>query len=175
MLTLFALLFLVALVIALALFLAARRQRAQAGMPYGVRIVYADTGAWQKVERPLVSWRYGLIGKPDYIVEERGTMIPVEVKPSRVARAPRESDVLQLAAYTLLVEEDFGTAATYGLLKYRDVVFRVEVTNELRAHLLDVLAAMRRDLDAQDVARNHNEPHRCRACGYRAECGQTLR
>ena len=171
---LFAILFLVTLMIAFALFLSARRQRAQTGLPYGARIVYADTGAWKKVERPLFSRRYGLTGKPDYIVEERGATIPVEVKPNRVAPAPRESDTLQLAAYALLIEENFGAMPAYGLLKYRDAVFQVEFTDELRARLLDTLAALRRDLTARDVARSHAEPRRCRACGYRAECGQSL-
>jgi CRISPR-associated exonuclease Cas4 len=171
---LFATLFLLALTLAFALFLSARKQRAQTGLPYGARIVYADTGVWKKVERPLFSRRYSLTGKPDYIVEERGATIPVEVKPNRVAPAPRESDMLQLAAYALLIEENFGAAPAYGLLKYRDAVFQVELTDELRARLLDTLAAMRRDLAARDVARSHAEPRRCRACGYREVCGQSL-
>ncbi|MEW5717649.1 MAG: CRISPR-associated protein Cas4 [Chloroflexota bacterium] len=171
---LFAILFFLTLLVALALFLSARRQHAQTGLPYGARIVYADTGAWKKVERPLFSRRYGLTGKPDYIVEERGVTIPVEVKPNRVAPAPRESDALQLAAYALLVKENFGATPAYGLLKYRDAVFQIELTDELRARLLDTLAALRRDLNARDVARSHAEPRRCRACGYRDECGQSL-
>ena len=69
---LFAILFLLALIITLVLFLSARKQRAQTGLPYGARIIYADTGAWKKVERPLFARRYGLTGKPDYIVAERG-------------------------------------------------------------------------------------------------------
>jgi CRISPR-associated exonuclease Cas4 len=168
----FALLFLLALTIALALFVSARRQRAHTGLPPGARIVYADTGAWKKVERPLFSRRYGLTGKPDYIVAERGATIPIEVKPNRVAPAPRESDTLQLAAYALLVEEHYGTAPAYGLLKYRDAVFQVDITAELRARLLDTLAALRRDLSARDVARSHAEARRCRACGYREVCGR---
>ena len=171
---LFAILFLLAIIAALALFLSARKKRAQTGLPYGARIVYADTGAWKKVERPLFSRRYGLTGKPDYIVEARGATIPVEVKPNRVAPAPRESDTLQLAAYALLIEEHYDAAPAYGLLKYRDAVFQVELTDELCARLLDMLAAMRRDLNARDVARNHAEPRRCRACGYHEECGQAL-
>jgi CRISPR-associated exonuclease Cas4 len=174
MASLFAILFLFALIIALTLFLSARRQRAQTGLPYGAHIVYADTGAWKKVERPLFSRRYGLTGKPDYIVEDRGATIPVEVKPNRLAPAPRESDTMQLAAYALLIEDKFGAMPAYGLLKYRDTVFQVELTDELRARLLERITTMRRDLSARDVARSHTEPRRCRACGYRAECGQSL-
>lgn len=169
---LFAALFFLALVIALTLFVLARVQREQTGLPLGARIVYADTGAWQKVERPLFSRRYGLAGKPDYIVEQNGATVPVEVKPNRTAPEPRESDVMQLAAYALLVEDVWGVRPPYGLIKYRNVVFQVDCTDALRARVLDLLDAMRRDVAASDVARSHAEPRRCRACGYRDACGQ---
>ncbi len=163
------------LIAALICWLLARRAAQQSGLPFGARIVYADTGAWEKVEKPLFSERYRLTGKPDYLVEENAAIIPVEVKPNRTASAPRESDVMQLAAYALLVAETFaGKPAPYGLLKYRDVVFRIEMTEALRDGLLTLVAEMRVDRAAREVSRSHREPHRCRACGYRAECGQAL-
>jgi len=186
MLGLLAALFLLTVVIAIGLFARASAQREQMGLPTNARIVYADTGAWQKVERPLFSRRYGLTGKPDYVVEvedpglssgDKGSIIPVEVKPNRTAPMPRESDVMQLAAYGLLIEETLGqghTAPPHGLLKYRDAVFQIDFTEELRARLIDLMDAMRRDASARDVARSHAEPRRCRACGYRAECEQAL-
>jgi CRISPR-associated exonuclease Cas4 len=176
MLGLFAALFLIALVAALALIVLSRAQRAKTGLPAGARVVYADTGAWKRIERPLFSRRYGLAGKPDYIVEDDGAIIPVEVKPNRVAPAPRESDVMQLMAYGLLIEETLGQGrdAPYGLLKYRDAVFQIEFSDDLRARLLDQMDAMRRAGMAREIARDHAEPRRCRACGYRAECGQAL-
>ena len=147
------------------------------GLPMSARIVYADTGAWKKVEQPLFSQRYGLTGKPDYVVEDKGVIIPVEVKPNRIAPAPRESDVMQLVAYGLLIEESSGqrrAAPPYGLLKYRDAVFQIDFTDDLWARLVDLMEEMRHDSAARDVARSHAEPRRCRACGYRAECGQAL-
>lgn len=186
MLGLFAALFVLALFAALVLFALARAQREQTGLPAAARIVYADTGAWEKVERPLFSRRYALTGKPDYIVEvedpalvsgDNRSIIPVEVKPNRTAPQPRESDVMQLAAYGLLIEETLGqgrAAPPYGLLKYRDAVFQIDFTDELRARLIDVMDALRRAASQEDVARSHAEPPRCRACGYRAECGQAL-
>jgi CRISPR-associated exonuclease Cas4 len=151
-----------------------RRLRVRSGLPLKARVVYSDTGGWEKVEKPLFSRRYLLTGKPDYLVDGDGARIPIEVKPNRVASQPRMSDTLQLAAYGLLVEEAFGTPPPYGLLKYRDTVFRVEFTQELRAQLLQVLNEMQGNLSAEDVARSHGDPDRCRACGYRAECGQAL-
>lgn len=172
--TLLALLALLTFVLALALFLAARIQRTRAGLPWGAQIIYTDTGAWKRVERPLIARRYGLVGKPDYIVTQHGARIPIEVKPNRRAHAPYESDVLQLAAYARLVEETWGAPVECGWLKYREHLFQVPITPALCARLDAVLAAMRHALTAREVARSHNEPRRCRACGYRDSCGQAL-
>ena len=154
----------------------ARALRAATGLPINAPVVYADTGAWRRVEQPLFSRRHALTGKPDYVLEDKASIIPVEVKPNRTAPAPRESDVMQLAAYGLLVEGTMvrGRAAPYGLLKYRDAVFHIDFTAELRAELIALLESVRRDVMKEDVVQSHSEPRRCRACGYRAECGQAL-
>ncbi len=163
-----------AVIAALAAWWFGRRLRIESGLPIQARVVYSDTGAWQKVEKPLFSKRYLLTGKPDYLVQVEGARIPIEVKPNRVAPEPRLSDTMQLAAYGLLVEETFGEKPAYGLLKYRNAVFRVEFTDALRGQLSELLKEMRRNLSAEDVARSHSEAWRCRMCGYRAECGQAL-
>ncbi len=152
----------------------AGRMQARSGLPVGARVVFSDTGAWQNVPKPLFSRRYQLTGKPDYIVESNGVFIPVEVKPNRRALEPLPWDVMQLAAYGLLVEEEYGVRPPYGLLKYRDLLLEVQFTDDLREELLQVLELMRADLESADVARSHEEPSRCRACGYRGACGQAL-
>ena len=166
--------FVAALAAALLAFWLGRRLRAQTGVPIQAKVIYADTGAWKKLDKPLFSRRYLLTGKPDYIVEHDHTRIPIEVKPNRVADEPRLSDTMQLMAYGLLVEEAFGTRPSHGLLKYRNAVFRVEFGEELRTELLALLNEMRRDLHAADVARSHDDARRCRACGYRVACGQAI-
>lgn len=167
-------LFLFSMLAAIAAFWLGRHLLLRAGLPVRARVVYSDTGAWEKVEKPLFSRRHMLTGKPDYIVEAEGARIPIEVKPTRAAGEPLVSDMLQLAAYGLLVEEKFGVPPPFGLLKYRESVFRVELSRELRANLLQALDEMRANLNADDVARSHDDVRRCRACGYRAECGQNL-
>ena len=157
----------------LALWLYSRHQRMASGLPAG-KVVYADTGAWQRCEQPLFSPRYQLVGKPDYLVEERGTLVPVEVKPGRTAPAPYEGDILQLAAYCLLVEETHGPRPPYGYLKYRQAVFRLEYSEGLRRRLLDTLTTMRQEQRAADVAPGHNEPQRCLRCGQRDACQRRL-
>lgn len=148
-------------------------QQVQAGLPQG-RVVYTDTGAWDRVEAPLRSRRHLLTGRPDYLVEQSGHLVPVEVKPSRTALQPYDSDVLQLAAYCLLVEETYGQRPEHGLIRYQNQTFAVDYTPALREMLLDTLDAMRRDAVAQDVDRNHEQAGRCRACGFRAGCEKSL-
>ncbi len=164
---------LVLALIGLALLVWSQRERLAAGLPQG-RLVYADTGAWQRCMSPLFSSRYQLTGKPDYLVEERGRIVPVEVKPGRTAPEPYEGDVLQLASYCLLVEEQYGRRPRYGYLKYSQGVFRIDFTNGLRRHLLARLDAMRRDLEAGDVLPSHAEPQRCLGCGHQEVCSERL-
>jgi CRISPR-associated exonuclease Cas4 len=149
-----------------------RRKRKWTGLPQG-RVVYADTGAWERCEKPLFSKRYLLTGRPDYLVEERRRVIPVEVKSALSPPTPYRSHVLQLAAYCLLVEEEYGRSPPYGIIKYRDQALAIDYSSRLRTELLDTLAEMRHDLAADDVAPSHSNPNRCQRCGYAADCHQS--
>lgn len=172
---------LVALFILLALFAAfflrrtGRAEQTRAGIPLDARVIYSDTGAWTRLEKPLFSRRYRLTGKPDYIVQdEAGATIPIEVKPNRTATQPRHSDVMQLMAYGILVEEKFGARPAYGLLKYRDDIFEIAFTDELRAEFFATLQEMRAARRAKNVARNHADAVKCKYCGYRDACAERL-
>jgi len=170
---LLALLFVVLLAAGLALLLRARAAHRAAGLPTG-QVIYADTGAWRRLEQPLFSARYQLTGRPDYLVRERGVVIPVEVKPGRNAPWPYDSDILQLGAYCLLVEEAYGQTPPYGILKYHQQAFAIPYTAALRRQVLATLDEMRADHQAESVARSHDEPARCAACGVRLYCDERL-
>ncbi len=160
------------LVLAGLLWWRARAARGTLGLPRG-RVIYADTGGWER-GAPLYASRYGLSGRPDYLLRLGRQTIPVEVKPGRRAAQPYEADVLQLAAYCLLVEETTGCRPSYGLLRYKEQTFQIPYDQRVRAQLLAALAAMRRDLACRDVHRSHEEPQRCRFCGYRGHCEERM-
>jgi CRISPR-associated exonuclease Cas4 len=159
----------VLLLMGLVLLWRSKRKRGETGLPQG-RVVYDDTGAWQVCPRPLFSRRYLLAGKPDYIVAQGNYLVPVEVKPRRTAARPYLSDILQLAAYCLLIEDNFDKAPPYGIIKYAARTFPVEYTPELRRRLLATMEGMRRDLITAEVAPSHKNAQRCRACGHREQC-----
>ena len=177
-----------ALVVVAALALAASARAARrAGLPRG-SVVYSDTGfpvgklggmttdaEGVRQERAIVSRRYSLTGRPDYLIETRDGIVPVEAKSTlRPGARPYDSHVFQLAAYCLLVEDTIGARVPYGVIRYRDAEVRVEYTAELRAELLALLEEIREARDAQEVHRSHEEPRRCARCSVREFCDEAL-
>ncbi|MBN2549119.1 MAG: CRISPR-associated protein Cas4 [Anaerolineales bacterium] len=159
---------------ALILFWQARRRQSSLGLPAG-RIIYADMHNWGKVEQPLYDSASGLTGKPDYLVEQHGQLIPVEVKSSRVKDAPYDAHIFQLAAYCLLVQRCLGKRPAYGILHYPERTFAIDYTPALEKRLLEMIEEMRLQERHKQVDRSHESPQRCSSCGYRSVCDQRLR
>ena len=180
-----ALLLFLLLILSMLLFRWARRTQARSGLPQG-RVIYADTGGWRRPERSLFSSELRLTGKPDYLVvadvaddadddnDAGQAIIPVEVKSGSTPSQPYLSHLLQLAAYCCLVESEYHRRPPYGIIQYPQSTVQVAYTQELEETLLDTLAAMRADLRAGEAPRDHNDPARCRRCGYRIYCDQWL-
>jgi CRISPR-associated exonuclease Cas4 len=137
------------------------------------RVVGSDSIVARRA-RTMRSARYGIVGKPDYLVEEAGKLVPVELKPSRRSATPWLRDVVQLAAYCLLLEETDPRFAGYGYLRYADRTFRIDFTPRVREELLRTVAAMRGDLMAPEVEPNHRDPRRCARCTFVRVCGHAL-
>ena len=149
------------------------RQRSQAGLPGG-RVIYTDTRAWGKLQQTLMDHELGLTGKPDYLVERDGVIIPIEVKSGRTPAAPYDSHIFQVAAYCLLVEKTYGKRPPYGIIHYPNRDFAVDYTTRLESSLLDQLADIKREQIRSNVPRSHDDPARCRKCGFRKLCDQSL-
>jgi CRISPR-associated exonuclease Cas4 len=180
--------FLLLLCVAIAARLAARARARSTGLPAG-RLVYSDTGfavgklapaklnaEGERQERALVSLRYGLTGRPDYLVRTREGVVPVEAKSTRrpASGVPYESHLMQLAAYCLLVEDQLGERVPYGVVRYSDGEARVEYTPELRETLIGLVEEIREAREAEEVHRSHDERQRCARCGFREVCDESL-
>jgi CRISPR-associated exonuclease Cas4 len=164
---------LVLLFLAILFFWQSNRQRQASGLPDG-RVIYTDTRGWGKLEKPLFNQALGLTGKPDYLIQQNGQVIPVEVKSGRAPAAPYDSHIYQLASYCLLVEKTYGKRPTYGIIHYDDRDFAIDYTPELESSLLELLAEMKRDEHRRDVPRSHEQASRCARCGFRKVCDQSL-
>lgn len=145
--------------------------RRAGGLPGG-EIVYRDAGDEPALLR---SETYALVGRPDYILRTRRGLVPVEYKPSRAGREPYRSDVLQLAAYCLLIEETGQRFAGYGVLCTGSFTRRIPFTPALRSELLAAVDDIRSLSDAGDAPPNHHSDARCRTCSCRQACEGLVR
>ncbi len=161
------------LILAFIFFRQSSTQRKEAGLPGG-RIIYSDTRGWGKVEKPLFYTALELTGKPDYLVQQNGKIIPVEVKSGRAPDAPYDSHIYQLAAYCLLVEKTYKVRPPYGIIHYENRDFAIDYTLELEEALINLLADMKHDEHKKDVPRSHEQAGRCAKCGFRNVCDQSL-
>ena len=161
------------LILALVLLWQANRSQRAIGLPAG-RVIYADTRSWGRVEQPLYDAELGLVGKPDYLVETGGQVIPVEVKSSPVTTAPYDAHVFQLAAYCLLVQRHYGKRPAYGILHYPNRTFAIDYTAQLESQLLKLLEEMHAQERRKEVSRSHESAARCSRCGFRTICDQRL-
>jgi CRISPR-associated exonuclease Cas4 len=159
--------------LALVLLWQANRGQRLLGLPTG-RVIYADTRSWGPVEQPLYDAELGLVGRPDYLVETGGQVIPVEVKSSPVATAPYDAHIYQLAAYCLLVQRHYGKRPAYGILHYPNRTFAIDYTAHLEGQLLQLLEEMHAQERRKDLPRSHASAARCSRCGFRTICDQRL-
>lgn len=166
------------LVVGLLLLRASQQTHESTGMPEG-EVVYDDSGAWEKQEQPLLSRRYGLVGRPDYLVtvtekidrRNQQIIIPVEVKSRKRPPQPYDSHILQLATYCLLVEDHYKQRPPYGYIRYANATIKIPYTESLRNRVLAAAEAIRKARRAPTVDRSHDQFGRCRGCGYRDACG----
>jgi CRISPR-associated exonuclease Cas4 len=162
------------LCLAAGLYLAAYFLQKKTGLPGG-RVVYSDTRMWgQPLEKPLFDGSLAITGKPDYLIQTNDELIPVEVKSSRAPSAPYDTHIYQLAIYCLLVEKVYQKTPPYGLIRYPGKSFKIDFTPELRQETLHLISEMHQKENWRSIPRQHEEPARCRSCGYRDRCDQAL-
>lgn len=163
---------LVLILVALAVFLQAQARTLVGRSARPHEVVHIDTG---RNDPTLTSHRYHLTGRPDYHLEEDGERFPMERKSRALTNAgPYDSERLRLAAYCLLLEEATGRPVRRGRLEYRNRTLDIPFDAALRATLLETLREIQQQRHASDVRRSHSNLHRCRACGFRGRCTDTL-
>lgn len=129
-------------------------------------LAYRDAAGTQT----LVSRRHRLAGRPDYVVHGQCGLLPVELKSRACGRGPHDGERAQLLAYCLLVEDTLGGPVQGGELHYSDRAVSVPFGKIERQEINAILARLRKGEDR----RSHNQAGRCRACGFRSSCGDTL-
>jgi CRISPR-associated exonuclease Cas4 len=153
------------------LWLGARQQRTS-GLPAG-RVLYTDPKIMGQPEKPFFDAGLMLTGKPDYLVEDGGVLIPVEVKSGWAPSEPHSGHIYQLMAYCILIERSTNRRPPYGILRYRNRTFAIDFTPQAEQDLLALLDEIQ-DAGRREQQRSHDEPARCTRCGFRTVCDQRL-
>lgn len=146
--------------------------------PLFSKLIYTDQKEDHKEKgvtysKLLYAEKYGLKGKPDLLFQQAFSrnIVPVEIKSGMIKEnpMPHQGDLLQLAAYFLIVEETYHVRPKYGRLVYKDYMFQVKNTRRIRKEVKNTLAAMRTMLR---TGKGQAEPNfaKCRYC----VCNQTV-
>ncbi len=122
----------------------------------------------------LYSPRLRLSGKLDIMITCGTARYPVEIK---FTRGPAQiNHRLQLAGYSMLLEESFGVPVTHGYVVRLpdDTVDRVMIDGPLRELAEKTIGSLRRMLDTEQVPPANSLVSRCVDCEYRLFCGDVL-
>lgn len=123
--------------------------------------------------RELVSETYGIRGTPDYIIKLDDEYIPVEEK-SASRDSPVFPHVIQVTAYCMLVEDHYGKAPSYGILKYRDTEFKIPYERRWKTLVLTLRDNLLEASERGEAHRNHRNPKKCEHCARREYCPERL-
>ena len=143
------------------------------------QVRYADSLEPSKKKPKLFKSRsLRISGRPDAILEKDDALIPVEIKTGKIPQGPYFSHILQLGAYGVLLQEEYGSLPPYGLIKYgpkgEEKEFRVDLDQRLMDTLKDKVGEMRKAMVSGDVHRNHNRFGKCQYCSRQKNCPESM-
>jgi len=132
---------------------------------YKSRTIYSDHK--ERPEKALFSSKYGLTGRPDFILHTKDGLLPLEIKHAKRPNQPYLSHVMQLISYCLLIEEEKGTRPRYGFIQYKGGnPFAVPYTEGMRASLLKTMQEMRSYSESPKPVLKY----KCERCNYKGDC-----
>lgn len=116
-------------------------------------------------ELKLESPELGIRGRVDR-VQLAPELVPFEVKTrDRVY----ESDKIQLAAYSLLLEKEFNQPVSSGVVEFLGKHEKIELTPELKARVLEIADKIRSM--TEETAEFPSNFEKCRNCMLKENCG----
>ena len=121
----------------------------------------------------LVSERFCLRGRPDYIIFQDRENIPVEEKTGKTPKGPYFSHIMQMAAYIVLVNDNMGNCHR-GRIKYKTTDFEIVLDSKTRKTFFEIRDRIDDCERTGEVHRNHNREGKCRGCSRKEDCPESL-
>ncbi|MBI2649937.1 CRISPR-associated protein Cas4 [Candidatus Woesearchaeota archaeon] len=139
---------------------------------YKSKAVYSDHK--EKPIEALFSPKYGLVGKPDFILHTKDGLLPLEIKHSNRPNQPYFSHVMQLVSYCLLIEEVKGIKPQYGFIQYKGGrPFSIPYTEKMKSFLIKTMQEMRGYINSGECPKP-TKMYKCERCRNRENKGQIL-
>jgi len=120
-------------------------------------------------EENIFSKKNLLAGRPDYILNSKGNIIPVEVKKSHYS-TPAPFHLYQLATYCQLLEDTQQRFVPYGVLVYADTDFEIPFDPQLRFNLEKTMQQMRKAIASRTLPQIQIDTQKCQHCSYQNCC-----
>jgi CRISPR-associated exonuclease Cas4 len=129
-----------------------------------------DSGE-RKFHLQLKSARLGLSGKLDLLIMSANGFFPVDFKYTR--GRPRHNHAIQLAGYSMLVEENFGAIVDTGFIYLAPIqqVVAIRMTSQLKEETLEALAQIKSIIREGIMPDATHIRARCEECEFRNYCG----
>jgi CRISPR-associated exonuclease Cas4 len=129
------------------------------------------SGEFIQDEPVLRSDKFGLSGSPDRLVKINGNIVPSIIKTGNMPEnGVWNGDRIQLTAYSILVEEKFGSIVEKGFVEYarHGVVRPVVIKRHERRRVLQVRDRIKKIRDGFMPERPQDAP--CEYCGFKGIC-----
>ncbi len=119
-------------------------------------------------DKTLFSKKYNLKGKPDFIIEDKFGIYPLEFKSSLAPSFPYPSHIAQLICYCILVEENFSKP-NFGIIKYVDGHFMIPYTKKAKDQVLHIITTIESYIKLNLIPLPILE-RKCLACDFLGKC-----
>ena len=121
----------------------------------------------------LVSHEKKIKGICDFLIEENGLYIPVEVKSGKCNASPAfKNDIMQLMCYILLLEDHFDIKYPHGYILYLGSKrkYKVSVSLALRKNVQKKIQEIRSYMRSKKIPKQNYDEKLCRNCSYHDYC-----
>jgi len=117
-------------------------------------------------EFEIISEELGLKGRIDRVKLEQ-EIIPYEIK---TREKVYQSDIIQLAAYSLLLEKEFNKPVTKGVIETSEKQETIEISQEMKNQVLEIAEEIR-NLSEENLQSNFSSNFvKCENCSFKEDC-----
>lgn len=122
-----------------------------------------------KTELKIASEKLGLTGRIDRLEIWKDEIIPFELKNKKSDNKMYDSDIVQLVAYALLLDDSYSCSIRKGFIQYKDKKVDLAISDELKKDVLELIDKVRR-IDDERCPPIQENFKKCDTCNLKEHC-----